>query len=395
MTDTTNGNRVGAELARILTGHVFLHAAMTGLRMAAPLLALGQGYGAAHAGILVALFAMTQVFMSLPAGRLADRFGLRRPMAFSIAGAAVGAALAAIWPIYPVLCASALITGGSVGVGTIAMQRHVGRMAQSATERRQVFSWMSLAPAASNFLGPFAAGLVIDSFGFRPAFAMLSISALSGWLWIRTARELPDEHASAAQRGTAWELWRDPVFRRLMVMNWFFSSSWDVHGFMVPVLGHERGLSAAVIGSILGAFAIAAALVRLGLPVVAARMQEWVIITLATASAGLMLALYPSTSGPLTMGLCSAFIGMALGAAQPMILSALHQVTPSHRHGQAVAMRALMINASSVTMPMVFGAAGGVLGAAAVFWAMGLILGCGSRLGLALRGTGEHEEPPR
>ena len=32
--------------------------------------------------------------------------------------------------------------------------------------------------------------------------------------------------------------------------------------FVVPLLGYERGLSASVIGSILGAFAIAAALIR-------------------------------------------------------------------------------------------------------------------------------------
>jgi hypothetical protein len=61
----------------------------------------------------------------------------------------------------------------------------------------------------------------------------------------------------------------DPGFRRLLLVNWLLSSCWDVHTFVVPVLGHERGLSASVIGSILGAFAIAAALIRVLLPVIA------------------------------------------------------------------------------------------------------------------------------
>jgi len=30
------------------------------------------------------------------------------------------------------------------------------------------------------------------------------------------------------------------------------ASCWDVHTFVVPVLGHELGFSAAVIGAILG-----------------------------------------------------------------------------------------------------------------------------------------------
>jgi hypothetical protein len=50
-------------------------------------------------------------------------------------------------------------------------------------------------------------------------------------------------------------------------------SCWDVHTFVVPVLGHERGFSASVIGSILGAFAIAAALVRVVMPLVAAHLR--------------------------------------------------------------------------------------------------------------------------
>jgi hypothetical protein len=47
--------------------------------------------------------------------------------------------------------------------------------------------------------------------------------------------------------------------RRLLMVNWLLASCWDVHTFVVPVLGHERGFSASAIGSILGAFAVAAA----------------------------------------------------------------------------------------------------------------------------------------
>ncbi|MET0541350.1 MAG: MFS transporter, partial [Variovorax sp.] len=58
-----------AELLRLILAQVCLHAAMTGTRLAAPLLALQQGYSAAAVGVLLALFALTQVFLALPAGR--------------------------------------------------------------------------------------------------------------------------------------------------------------------------------------------------------------------------------------------------------------------------------------------------------------------------------------
>ncbi len=135
------------ELARLIAGHVFLHACMAGMRMAAPLLALREGHSEAAVGVLLALFALTQVFLALPAGRYADRHGLKRPVAFSVMVAALGAAIAVALPVFPVLCLSALMTGGATGAASIALQRHVGRAAQNPTQLKQVFSWLAIGPA--------------------------------------------------------------------------------------------------------------------------------------------------------------------------------------------------------------------------------------------------------
>jgi hypothetical protein len=91
----------------------------------------------------------------------------------------------------------------------------------------------------------------------------------------RRARAAAGCAASAgAVRTRAWDLLREPMFRRLLFVNWLQSSSWDVHAFVLPVLGHDRGISASVIGSILGAFAIAAAVIRVVLPMIASRSSE-------------------------------------------------------------------------------------------------------------------------
>src|SRR3954463_3492387 len=107
-------------LARLIAGQVCLHACMAGTRMAAPLLALRDGQSEAAVGVMLALFALTQVFLALPAGRYADRHGLKRPMALSVIAATVGAGLAVAFPIFPVLCVSALLTGGATGAASIA-----------------------------------------------------------------------------------------------------------------------------------------------------------------------------------------------------------------------------------------------------------------------------------
>ena len=107
-------------LLNLIAGQIFLHACMTGMRMATPLLALRDGYSAWSVGVLLALFALTQVFMAIPAGRYTDRHGLKKPMHWSIGIAFVGAGLAALWPSFAVLCLSALMTGGATGLAVIA-----------------------------------------------------------------------------------------------------------------------------------------------------------------------------------------------------------------------------------------------------------------------------------
>ena len=57
---------------------------MAGMRMAAPLMALRSGQSEAAVGFLLAMFALTQVFLALPAGRYADLHGLKRPVLWSV-----------------------------------------------------------------------------------------------------------------------------------------------------------------------------------------------------------------------------------------------------------------------------------------------------------------------
>ena len=366
---------------------------MSGMRMAAPLLALREGYSPLAVGVLLAMFALTQVFLALPAGRYADRHGLRRPVGFGVIAATLGTALAVAFPIFPVLCLSALLTGGATGAAAIALQRHVGRAAHDATELKRVFGWLSLGPAIANFVGPFAAGLLIDHagdrpgdlVGFRVTFLLMALLPVLTWWLVRRTQELPAAPASDSGPRRSWDLLRDPMMRRLLLVNWFLSSCWDVHTFVVPVLGHERDFSASVIGAILGAFSLAATAVRLTMPWLAAHLREWVVISGAMLLTGLLFGIYPLMHSAWAMGLCSVLLGLALGSVQPMIMSTLHQITPSHRHGEALGLRLMSLNGSSVFMPMLFGTVGAAVGISVVFWTMGCVVGLGSRLAWNLR----------
>lgn len=393
---TTEAGGLGAgELLRLIAGQGCVHGAMAGMRMAAPLMALREGFSEAAVGVLLALFALSSVFLALPAGRYAERHGLKRPMAWCVAASVLGAGLAVVLPVFPVLCLAALLTGGAAGAAVLALQRHVGRVSHGAEQLRKAFSWLSIGPAFSNFVGPLMAGLLIDHGGFRMAFLAMAIAPLVGWLMLRKTREEPVPAVSSqARAGAAWTLLREPTFRRLMLLNWVLAASWDVHTFIVPVLGHERGLSASVIGALLASFAFAATAVRVALPLVASKVREWRVVLVAmTLSAGVFVA-YPLVTGALAMGACSVLLGLTLGAVHPMIMSLLHQITPEHRHGEALGLRLMSINVSSVFMPMLFGVVGTAVGVAGVFWIMAAALGGGTPLASGLRRIRAAQDRP-
>jgi predicted MFS family arabinose efflux permease len=269
------------------------------------------------------------------------------------------------------------------------VQRHAARIASEPAALRKAYSWLAIGLALSNVLGPVAAGVMIDSAGFRAAFLGVATLPLLAWLSVRgaaTSVSAPPEAANS--RGGAWALWCDPGLRRLLIVTCLLSSCWDVHAFLVPVLGHERGLPASVIGSILGAFGIAAAAVRLLTPLVAAHLREWAILVGAMAATAILFGIYPLTQAALAMGVCSALLGFTLGSTQPMVMSLLHQLAPEHRYGEAVAMRVIVNNMSSVSIPMVSGLAGSLVGAAGVFWAAGLMAGAVARLALGFKAAG-------
>ena len=377
----------GRVLAALIVGQLGMHSAMAGLRLAAPLQLLREGHSAWAVGVLLALFAAAPVLSALHAGRLADRWGYHRPVYLSVAISAFGCLLALgstffgdPWHL-ALLCGAAMATGAGANTGMLTIQRTAGLTARDNTERMRIFSWLGVAPAFSNVIGPVLTGFMIDAFGFRAAFALLLLMPLATLV---SARQVPHiEPAGAApvvQGRTAWDLLRAPGLKRLLTVNWLLSMCWDVHTFAVPVLGHERGFSASTIGVILGTFTMSVTAVRMIIPWIAHRLSETAVVRLAMAGSGIIFGLYPLAPNAWAMGACAVLLGIALGSVQPMVMAMLHHLTPDNRHGEALAFRSMAINISSTLMPLIFGATGAVVGAAVLFWVVGGAVGAGSWL---------------
>lgn len=369
-----------AALPAVIGSLICVHACMAATRVTASLLVLHRGYPEWTVGVLLSLFAVAPIGLSLWAGRLADRHGLRRPLIVGVGMGTFGAGTAVVSQHPVALAIAALASGGAVAVAAVAIQREVGLMAREPSDLKRVFSWVALGPALSNALAPVIVGLLIDHVGYRSGFVFAACLPLVAW-WL--AQRVPlvmtngRAHGAEDSQGRprrAWSLLRLAPLRGLLLVNLALSSCWDAHTFAVPVLGHTRGMSASSIGLILGSFAVAATLVRLAISRWADHLDERRALRRAMVLASIVCAAYHWLPGVAGMLIGSAVLGLALGSVQPMVLAMLHQVTPPDRHGQALGLRMLVTNSATIVMPTSFGALAAATVPAAPLWLMGLLV---------------------
>lgn len=377
------GSRDARTLGALMGLGIANHVVLSGSRVTVSLDALSRGASAFTVGTLMALYALLPMLLAVPAGRFADRVGVRAPMRIGCLGLAAGAVLPLMLPTFPALFVSAALVGVSFMAFQIATQQATGTLGQPS-DRPRNFSMLAMGYSISGFIGPLIAGLTIDQWGFRAAFALLAaIPVVPAVLLARGHPRIAPSHALASpagQAGGVWILLQQPILRRVFAINALFAMGWDLHTIFVPIYGARLGLSASQIGAVLSTFAAATFVVRVLMPAIMRRRTEQQVLTAALFLAGAVYLAFPFTTSALTLATLSFVLGLGLGSGQPMVMSLLHTHAPPGRIGEAVGVRMSLVQTMSVVVPLLFGALGSSLGLAPVFWSVGLCLTTGGLL---------------
>lgn len=346
------------------------HIAYTGSRIAVSLFAIHLNASPFTVGTLVALYAFLPALLSIPAGRLIDRIGVRGPM---IAGSAIATlGLLAAWfldNLYGLYLASTFIGVGFMIIGIGAYQ--VVGILSTPEQRPSNFSMLALGFSLGGFCGPLLAGFAIDHFSYRITFLLLavfSIAPAAALAVIRTRLPRPHGHAERPTDAAVLDLLHHGDLRRIYTCVALFSVAWDVYNFAIPLYGTHIGLSASWIGMIMGSFAAATFTIRLSMPIITRHFTPWPLIMTSSVVAAASYILVPLASNVPLLMLLLFLLGLGLGAPQPVVLSLLHDHAPTGRAGEAVGVRILLINMSQTVMPLLFGAVGATLGILPVFW---------------------------
>jgi MFS family permease len=114
--------------------------------------------------------------------------------------------------------------------------------------------------------------------------------------------------------------------------------------------------------------------------VIARRLNEQQVLTVALFLAGAVYLVFPfakDMSSLLTLSFC---LGLGLGSGQPMVMALLHTHAPAGRMGEAAGVRMSLVNSMAVAVPLALGALGASVGLAPVFWSVGACLTMGGIL---------------
>lgn len=359
---------------------VLSHASLVGCRIAVTLGGIDLGASPFSLGLLMAFFGLLPMVLSVPAGRMVDRIGTRRPMFWGL-GILVGSMMVPLlsWEVGSLFLVSTATGFGYMCVN-VGIQKLGGEIG-GAEARTLNFGLLSVGFSISAFLGPLIAGVLIDLVGYRITFGVLLLLPVAAIVWLRRIRFderliLPGANGRAEGNAqSVLDLLRDPKMRQLYVSVGLISAAWDVHQFVVPIYGKSIGLSASVIGLLLASYSAATFVIRMAVPLISRRVPEWPLIIGTHIVGFVVYSLYPFTASlPLMMAL-SFTLGLGLGISQPIVLALLHRLAPPERAGEAVGLRMVLVNGTQTFLPGVFGAVGGAFGVATLFWGMALLLG--------------------
>lgn len=375
----------------LISATVLTHAVFIGSRVAVSLYALHLGASAFSVGLMIALYGLVPMVLSVPAGRLTDRVGPRGPMLAGACGVVIGALLPALAPAGPwaiaALYASTTVIGCGFLVYHLALQNLAGHIGKPE-DRLRNFSVLALGFSLSAMIGPAAAGFTIEGAGYRLAFLMFALMPLASVAVLAFSRlDLPQPtRVKEAGPRRMRDLLENVALRRLLVSNALIAIAWDTYMFALPMYAHSIELSASTIGLVMATFSGGALVVRVVLTRVAARLNAWRMIVAVMLSSAAVFLLFPVLPSAWWLGLLSALLGLALGVSQPLVMSLMHSASPPGRVGEAVGIRAFLINGSQAFIPLLGGAVGAALGMSVVFWATAFALGAGGIAGLrALR----------
>ena len=367
---------------------VFGHSLLTHAFTVAFRPALAYGLIAAEApvwmlGVVAASFAVPALLLALPVGRSVDVFG-ERIVAILSAVLLLSGTLVALFGYHsPLLLLVACLLAGVGHLPSVLVDQ--SQVANFTPVKRldAMYGYYGLSASIGQLLGPLLLALPGGTASFPPLGSVFLASAVIAFaltvvaFFTNSSQNRDGQDSPLAEGGTSQQvasLLRTPGVTRSLLVGAVPVAVLDISLVYWPALGAERGYDVVFVSMLLSLRAVASMGSRFFL---GRFVQRWgrssVLVTslVGTGLATLLIAV-PLPLWLITIG--AAVFGFALGVAQPLSMSWLASLTPSHNRGISVSLRLAMNRAAQIVTPLGLGGLVAVSGTWAVIAATGVMM---------------------
>jgi MFS family permease len=360
---------------------VLNHIAYKGSKMLISLYAIELGASALTIGILYSLYSLFSLFLALYAGRVSDRLGPRAPMLLGSLALGGGLILPYLWSGLVALFISASLIGTLYIFYTVSAQHLIGAFG-AGHKRTRNYATFSLGVALTGLIGPMLTGFLIDNIGHQSTYLMLALLPVGPVVFLLFfARGLPRVAGDEKRRGhTTMDLVRNVPLRRALIAAGIIETGGELYSFYMPIYGHSIGLSASLIGIVIGTYAVAVMGTRLMMAALVRRSSEEAVLCASLALAAAACIVFPFVTQVYALAAISFVLGVGLGCCGPLSMVITYNRAPEGRSGEAMGLRQSVNKFTEVLVPLIFGTLGSAFGIGFAFWMDAVLLGSGAFL---------------
>lgn len=344
--------------------------------------ALEFGASPAVLGAVVASYALIAVFIAVPLGRMADRWG--EPLLMVTGTALVAGGLLVLPSIAGLVGLGAI--NALVGAGHIAFAigtQTIIANADPPSERDRRIASFTIAASVGQLIGPALGGYLATRAGGSSTSVFLTagfFALVATLMVVRVALRPPPREPriqvtpSDGSRGVVSSVLRTRGVPQALLTSLTVLASVDILIAYLPAYGEAKGIPVATVGLLLSLRAAASIASRLFIQVLLDRLGRRLLLLLSMLLPAIAIPAMALTSETTLLVILVVVAGLGLGLGQPLSLMWIVDRLSADVRGTAIGLRISGNRVGQLVIPSTMGTIAGAAGPGGVLVGTGVML---------------------
>lgn len=336
-----------------------------GLGLISPILPLYSkifSVSTALVGFLLTAQMLPRVFVNVPAGRLADKWGANRLLVVSAGIITLSAIGGALTTNYTLFLVTRLLQGVGTGISHTAGFTYAATIS-TPSNRAQFVTLYQGSFLLGLGIGPVIGGLISQYFGYQASFMFYAMIALGVALWVH--RQLPDPRKNLKKEKPSSEEKPRPSMRQLLrhpgilLVSLIGLASGYTRGgtrnMAISLQGYAMGMSESQIGLVLSGVFLMTVLALVLMSAMADRFDRKRVIAFSWGLIAIVIVIMANAQSYVLFFLSTAIYGLLAGVGSAIPAAYVADVADEQSRGTAIGVFRTFSDGGAVLGPLAMG----------------------------------------